>query len=88
MIISIPAQVSRTEWISASVRCEVGADLTVTVYGVTIAAGTCASDSVWQASVDVSSYPVPSGTAISVSFVQSNIAGISGTASAEVVIVD
>ncbi len=88
VIISIPAQVPRTEWISASVRCEVGADLTVTVYGVTIAAGTCASDAVWYASLDVSSYPVPSGTAISVSFVQSNVAGVSGAASAEVIIVD
>lgn len=88
VVIEIPAQVSRTEWLSVTVRCEVGADLTVSAYGVTLAAGTCPSTEVWQASLDVSSYPVPSGTAVTLSFAQSNIAGVSGAASAAVVIVD
>lgn len=88
VIIDIPAQISRTQWISAAVRCEIGADITVSVYDFTLAAGVCTSDSQWQASFDVSSFPVPSGTAINVTFAQSNVAGTSGTASAEVVIVD
>ncbi|MFF1539961.1 sigma-70 family RNA polymerase sigma factor [Microbacterium sp. NPDC058269] len=88
VILSIPSQVSRTQWIYASVRCEAGADLSVSAYGVTIATGTCAADQTWQAAIDVSSSPVPSGTAISFAFAQSNIAGISGSTAAEVVVVD
>lgn len=88
VIVDIPAQVSRTQWISASVRCEVGADLSVTVYDLTVAAGVCSSDATWQVSFDVSSFPGPSGTTVSVTFAQSNVAGTSGTASAEVIIVD
>jgi len=88
VILSIPSQVTRTQWISASVRCEVGAEVSVSAYGVTVAAGTCTTDETWQASIDVSSYPVPSGTAIGFAFAQSNIAGVSGSAWAEVVVVD
>ena len=53
-----------------------------------LAAGTCAANERWQASFRVDAYPVPAGTAVTLSFAQSNIAGISGAASAEVVIVD
>ncbi|WP_288871407.1 sigma-70 family RNA polymerase sigma factor [uncultured Microbacterium sp.] len=88
VVIEIPTQVSRTEVLSITVRCEVGADLTVSAYGVTLAAGACPSTELWQASLDVSSSPVASGTAVTLTFAQSNIAGVSGTASATVIIVD
>ncbi|WP_315638284.1 MULTISPECIES: sigma-70 family RNA polymerase sigma factor [Microbacterium] len=88
VLIDVPGQVSRTELLSVTVACEVGADLTVSAYGATLAAGTCAANERWQASFRVDAYPVPAGTAVTLSFAQSNIAGISGAASAEVVIVD
>ncbi|KTR78235.1 hypothetical protein NS234_04775, partial [Microbacterium oxydans] len=65
-----------------------GADVTISAFGVTAAIGTCSSSGTWQASVDVGSYPVAAGTVITFDFVQSNIAGVSGSASAQVTIVD
>jgi RNA polymerase sigma factor (sigma-70 family) len=88
VILSIPSQVSRTQVVSASIRCEAGADVTVSAFGVTAAVGTCSSSGTWQASVDVGSYPVAAGTVITFDFVQSNIAGVSGSASAQVTILD
>ncbi|MFD8769415.1 sigma-70 family RNA polymerase sigma factor [Microbacterium oxydans] len=88
VIVDIPTQVSRTEVFSASIRCEAGADITVTVYDLTIAAGVCSSDAAWQASLDVAAFAGPSGSTISIVVAQSNAAGVSDTASAEVVIVD
>ncbi|SDS57891.1 sigma-70 family RNA polymerase sigma factor [Microbacterium paraoxydans] len=88
VLISVPGQVSRTKLLSVTVACEAGADLTVSAYGATLAAGTCAANERWQASFEVDAYPVPAGTAVTLSFAQSNIAGVSGAATAEVVIVD
>jgi hypothetical protein len=88
VLISVPGQVSRTKLLSVTVACEAGADLTVSAYGATLAAGTCAANERWQASFEVYAYPVPAGTAVTLSFAQSNIAGVSGAATAEVVIVD
>lgn len=88
VILSIPSQVSRTQVVSASIRCEAGADVTVSAFGVTAAVGTCSSSGTWQASVDVGAYPVEVGTVITFDFVQSNVAGVSGGVSAQVTIVE
>ena len=90
MILSVPSQVARsqTPWVSASIRCEAGADVSVSAFGVTAAVGTCSSSGTWQVNVDIGSYPVAAGTVITFDFVQSNIAGVSGSASAQVTIVD
>ncbi|KYJ96753.1 sigma-70 family RNA polymerase sigma factor [Microbacterium sp. CH1] len=88
VILSLPSEIARNQVLSFTVRCEPGAALTVSAWDVTIAAGTCGTDQRWQGSVDVSAYPVPSGTEIILSFAQSNAAGVSATASAGVLVMD
>ncbi|MBP3977047.1 sigma-70 family RNA polymerase sigma factor [Microbacterium sp. BLY] len=88
VLLDIPAQVSRTQLASATVGCEPGADLAVSAFGVTLAAGVCGSDGRWWTSFPVAAFPVPPGTSVTLSFAQSNGAGTSGQSSAQVLILD
>lgn len=87
-VLDIPAHAPGTQRMSASVRCEAGTDLTVRVLDVTAAAGRCGGSETWEASIDVSSIPVPPGTAVTLVFTQTDAAGISCADSVDVVLTD